>query len=358
MSTILWRPEENHLTTPHTYSILAVPRSTAGYAEMAADISAEQPIYSPEIVSGLAPLVMKWIQKQLINGNQVTLPDAVSFHVSFTGKLDSPDAPLPDSNDMLQVNVRISQPFVKEIRHQAKLERLPMTEKLPVITSTEDTKLKLADVLFAGGVLHLTGSNLDFDEENPNCGCVIEGTRSGQQKQSIYASVANSAIMLVPDIPAQDEPWQNEYTVTVTTKYTEHGTLRSGTYRRKLRSPLTVPLFGHPQPPETGILSSNEASPLVSITGGTAAAEEMLRIQALYNAQSSGLILSLLAMNEGGIAGAALPVTANGEYTLQGFSGSAVSSLNIRVDNYAALVELIRNSYTGRLVDIIDIRVE
>jgi hypothetical protein len=50
-------------------------------------------------------------------------------------------------------------------------------------------------------------------------------------------------------------------------------------------------------------------------------------------------------------------MSANGTCTLQGFSGSAVSSLSLRVNNYAALASLVRNSYAGRLVDILDVKV-
>jgi hypothetical protein len=351
-----YRIEPNPLTTPPSCRIQAVPRGTAGYDEMAADISAEQPIYSPETISGLAPLIMKWIQQRLISGDKVTLPEAFGFYISFKGRLDSPDDPLPDNDDLLQVNVRVSQPFVKEIRHQAKFERLPMTEKLPVITSAEDTKLKLADVLFADGVLKLTGSNLDFDENSPNCGCVLEGTAGGRIRQSTYASVSNSTVMLVPEIPAQVEAWQNEYTVTLTTQYSEHGTLRTGTYRRKLRSPLTVTDLGHPNR-ETGILTGGTAAaPYASVIDGTAAANEVLRVQAILDARSGQLLLNLLDMEEGGQAGAAVTAAANGDYALPGFSGSAVSSLTVRVSDYAALLSLIRNSYAGRLADILDVR--
>jgi hypothetical protein len=353
--SIQCRLEENHLTTPHSYSILVVPRDTNGYVEMAADISAEQPLYSPETVSGLAPLIMKWIQKQLINGNQVTLTDAVNFHVSCTGKLDNPDDPLPEDNTMLQVNVRVSQPFVKEIRHQAKLERLPMTEKLPVITSTQDTKLKLADVLYAAGVLKLTGTNLYFEENSPNCGCVIAGTRNGTAKQSTYASIANSSIFLVPDIPSQDAPWNNEYTVTVTTKYTAHGTPRSGTCRHKLRTPLSWDGLAHEG--GVGILTGSADVPYVTIESGTVAANEMLRIQAMIDSRNGLLMMNLLDMNEeGGQAGVAVTVMTNGDYVLPGFSGSSVSNVHLTVHEQALLVDLIKNSYSGRLVDIIDIR--
>jgi len=48
-------------------------------------------------------------------------------------------------------------------------------------------------------------------------------------------------------------------------------------------------------------------------------------------------------------AGAEAPAAANGELTLQGFSGSAVSSLTISVNDYASLKKLVHDQYSGRL---------
>jgi hypothetical protein len=39
------------------------------------------------------------------------------------------------------------------------------------------------------------------------------------------------------------------------------------------------------------------------------------------------------------------------------FGCTKPSSLSLRVNNYAALVSLVRNSYAGRLVDILDVKV-
>jgi uncharacterized membrane protein len=61
-------------------------------------------------------------------------------------------------------------------------------------------------------------------------------------------------------------------------------------------------------------------------------------------------------MSEGGKAGAAVTVTANGAVIVPGFSGSAVISLNLWVDNYAGLKEMIRSSYGGRVVDILNVK--
>uniref|UniRef100_UPI004055E8BD DUF4469 domain-containing protein n=1 Tax=Candidatus Electronema sp. TaxID=2698783 RepID=UPI004055E8BD len=313
-------------------------------------------VYNAELLRSVAPLIMDWIQQELINGWQVTLEDAFTFHPSMTGKMAGPDDPLPNANELLQVKVYAARAFVQALRQKGKLERRPMNEKLPQVTSTEDTKLKLADVLNPDGVLRLTGSNLWFDEDDPDCGCVIVGTESGTVKQSTFASIANSEILLVPDIPAQAQPWHNECSLSITTQYTEHGTPRTGLYRRRLRSPLLVDKMGHPNPPETGILSSNGASALVSIKGGTVSADERLRIQAVLDVQADRLLFSLLDMKENGETGAEAAAAANGSFTLQGFSGSAVSSLTISVNDYASLKKLVHDQYGGRLADVLDVK--
>ena len=60
-------------------------------------------------------------------------------------------------------------------------------------------------------------------------------------------------------------------------------------------------------------------------------------------------------MPEGGPAADEVSVTQNGEYILPGFSGSPVSTLEITVNNYAGLWDMIRNSYSGRLVDVLKV---
>jgi hypothetical protein len=313
--------------------------------------------YSVEDVKTMLALQERVAQKKLLNGDQVTIDGMLTIGFSFTGRLDSPDDPLPPVDECLHVNVRVLQPFLKAIRQQAHFEKLPMTEKSPVINAAEDTRLHLADVLYSKGVLHLSGSNLLFDPDAEGCECVLEGTRSGRVVQSQFGPISDSSIVLVPDIPAQDAPFNNEYTLSLSTRPTGHGSPRTGIYSRRLRSPLTLSNFGHPNPPEVGILSSNSASPLASVTGGSVAADEMLRIQAVFDIRNSVLLLSLLGMKEDGQAGEAVSVTANGEYTLSGFAGSAVSSLNVRVNDYAALLDLVRDQYYGRIVDVLDVKV-
>ncbi|XCN72061.1 MAG: hypothetical protein Q3M24_17360 [Candidatus Electrothrix aestuarii] len=76
----------------------------------------------------------------------------------------------------------------------------------------------------------------------------------------------------------------------------------------------------------------------------------------VWNEGSERLLLfSLLNMQEGGLTGGMVVVGVNGEYTLPGFTDSAVSSLDIRVNDYAALKKIVRNDYNGRLIDVLQI---
>jgi hypothetical protein len=158
---------------------------------------------------------------------------------------------------------------------------------------------------------------------------------------------------VVPEIPAQTEPWNNEYRISVSARYTAHGSLRTGSYQRLLRTPLAVVLGQN-----NGILSGAETSPLARVTGGqfsSGTAHARVRIQAAINAQDGKLRLSLLDMSEGGAAGDAVRVMHNSVCVLPGWVGSDLSSLEVTVDNLKDLVSKIREEYTGRMVDILDV---
>lgn len=357
MTPIQWQPAVNALTTPSSYKMVFLPRNVVDTPELAARMAAELPNYSAEEMRTILATRNKVVRQSLINGEQVTEENCFTYTLTFTARLESADDAPPPVDQCLQVRVHASPPFVAEVRHAAQLERLSRDKKLPLINTAEDTLLKLDNVLNPDGVLRLTGEDLAFDAENGTGECVIAGTAGGRTVQSRVNLVSNSAIMLMPEIPAQAHPWNNEYTIAVTTRYTAHGTPRTGIYERMLRTPLILSNFGHPNPPDVGILTGSAASAHVTATGGTVSAATKLRIQALQDLAQERLLFSLLDMKEGGAAGSEVIVTQNGDFTLPGFSGSAVSSLAITVNNYAGLWEMIRNSYGGRLVDVLEVRV-
>jgi hypothetical protein len=356
MATIQWRPEINALTVPQSYWIRFMPRNTAGRKDIAADIARTHPHFNEADILTILQAHDEAVQTRLVNGEQVTMEGSFSYFLSFTGRLDSADDPLPPLDDCLHVSVRVSQAFLDTLRRDGQAERLPEEKKLPLISSAQDSLLKLKDVLNPDGALLLTGDNLAFDQTAPDAGqCVIAGTQSGSIVQTRLLRVEQSEILLMPEIPAQAHPWNNEYTVSISTRYSERGTLRTGSYGRMLRSPLTVGKMGHPNPPEVGILTGKAAAAYVSVTGGSVSANETLRIQVILDQRADALLFSLLDMQEGGKTGAAVTVTANGSVTLPGFAGSAVTNLTVRVNNYAGLKEMLRNDYGSRMADVLKV---
>ncbi len=162
---------------------------------------------------------------------------------------------MPPNDEAVGIRAGFARSFTEDVQRNVHLERQPMAEKLPVITSSEDTVLGLSNVLNPSGALRFTGSDLSFHQGAADEGCVLEGTRSGRTVQSRFVSISDGEITLLPDIPDQDDSWNNEYLLSIATRYTEHGTLRTDIYRRRLRTPLTASGMDHPNPPETGILT-------------------------------------------------------------------------------------------------------
>lgn len=353
MATVLWRVVPNALTTPRSYRVLITPRNSADTEDLAADIALHHPHFNEADILTILNAEDEAVLNRLINGEQVTKTGSFSWFLSCTGRLNSPEDPLPPPDESLHINNRINPHFLEQLCRDARFERLPMQQKQPLITTARDTVLDLTDVLNPQGLLQLTGENLYFDLKQDTGTCVIAGTESGGTTQSRFGPISDSEIIVMPEIPAQSNPWNNEYTVSVSTHYTEHGTLRTGTYGRMLRTPLAVTgiSLGH----ETGILTGSATAPYVSITVGTVSADETLRIQVVQDLTGERLLFSLLDMEEQGAAGDAVAVTANGIYSLPGFAGSAVGSLEIRVDDYLALWSMIRNDYNDRLVDVLDV---
>ena len=86
MATIQWRPELNPLTTPGTWRIRFLPRNTAGLSDIAADIALDHPNYNEDLSESILNLGYEKVLLRLINGENVTFRNAVSFTLSFAGR--------------------------------------------------------------------------------------------------------------------------------------------------------------------------------------------------------------------------------------------------------------------------------
>ena len=353
---IHYRIERNPLTKPSTWRLRFMAQGTAGYNEVAARVAQKNPGSSVEQIRNHLQSGMEEVLEMVLEGMQVTLEDTLTFRPAFHARLSTPDAPLPPNEELLGLNVSVSRPFVQELQANAHLVREVWTEKIPAIQAAADTRTGLNNVLNPEGVLRLTGSNLAFDAEDPDNRCLLTGTESGSKEQAQFANITEREVLLVPHIPPQTNPWNNEYMVSITTRYTEHGSIRTGTYGGRLRTPLAVPDLDQPHPPETGILTGNAATPYTVIKGGTVTGAERLRVQVEHNLQDDLLSFRLMDMQDKGSQGLMVPVTGNGDFTLPGFAGSAVNNLEIRVNDYSALKTMVLNDYGGSLADILDVK--
>ncbi|WP_417910443.1 hypothetical protein [Candidatus Electronema sp. PJ] len=351
MASIQWKVEQNKLTTPASYRARTVAHTTLDYEGVSSAMAAR----NPQLSAGLIEFVLREFREevliQLANGNAINLENFLKFAVNFATRLPTAVAPLPPLSECLEVQVSASKTLRDDVRSAASAEKIAATEKAPMIIAVTDVTTGLENVMQSGTSIVLNGTNMYFDNTMPGAECVIEGTRNGRTVQTNFGKRANSEIIVVADYPAQTSTHNNEYLISVTTSYTENGSLRTGTYNKRLRVPLQVSIGAL----ATGILSGAEDNPLVNITGGAATASQRIRIQAVINNQDQILRISLLDMTEGGKVGDAVIINGDGGYEILGYTGSTVTYLTITVNDYAALYALVNTAYSNRMIDILNV---
>jgi hypothetical protein len=349
MATIQWRPEGNLLTNPKSYKARIMPRVTMDYAAVAEAIAARNPNFSAVAVETILRELREEVRIQLNNGNAVVLKDFCSFKTTANVRLETPSSPMPPPGSSLMTTISASRTLRDDVRTGASYEKLPATEKAPVITSIVDTHYNLPDVITAFFIMDVVGSNLQIGPDIEGSKVTITGSRNGEYNPTVFPERKPSRILFSANQSSQTDPWNNEWQVSVTTRYTENGSLRTGTYNRYLRAPLTISHSALPK----GCLSSGETAALANVTDNTG--NETIRICADVNAQDDILRFWLTGMTQDSAVGDAVIINANQAYTLTGFAGSAVTSLEVTTVNWEAIKTLVKTKYTNRMYDILNI---
>jgi hypothetical protein len=350
---IYWKPEINALTKPRSYRPRFIPRGVSDNDKIAVRMEQKNPLYTTTLTKSFLIDLAEVIYEEMLDGNVVAIAKLFFGHVDLTGRLENAEDDLQPLEKCLRTRFTPAKELNERLQNNAHTERKPADTKLPQINTAFDALLNLDDVLNPVGLLQINGENLFFDRYDGISECVLEGTREGRTVQTRFTRITAGEIQFMPDIPSQTEPWNNEYTLSLTTHYTERGTLRTGSYARMLRTPLDVRIGSNP-----GILSTGGTSPLVTVSGGSLSAEgARVRIQVLHDVQDDLLLFSLIDMQDGGHEGNEVQVAANGVYTIPGYSGGHVTSLIVTVADYATFYTLVRNTYGGRIVDILDVSV-
>ncbi|WP_417915527.1 hypothetical protein [Candidatus Electronema sp. JM] len=68
MQKVQWRPQLNALTSPQSYRAQPVPKESLGYDEMAALISAKNPLWRPGLVKSILLAERETRKAQLFSG--------------------------------------------------------------------------------------------------------------------------------------------------------------------------------------------------------------------------------------------------------------------------------------------------
>lgn len=350
MATIQWRPESNPLTNPKSYKARILHRLTMDYAAVSEAISARNPNFSAATVETILRELREEVRIQLNNGNSVALKDFCSFKTSANVRLETASSPMPAPGASLMTVISASRTLRDDVRQGASYEKLHADEKSPVITEFMNTSLGLPNVYSASyPICIMTGSNLLIGPGIAGSNLTIAGTKSTSTVITDFVERKPSKISFLSNVPSQTNSWNNEYQATVTTRYTENGSLRSGTYSSYLRCDLTISSGALPK----GILSSNENAALANVTAVTGATAN-IRICADVNAQDDILRLWMADMTQDGEIGDAVIVNDNAAYTINGYAGSLITSIEITTVDWAALKTLVKTKYLGRMYDILD----
>ena len=93
-----------------------MPKDSLGYDEIARLIALKNPVLNTGLAKSTLQLAREVIIEELINGNQVSLENFATWHLSLAARLNAPDDPLPPADEIIRVQVYASRTLADEVR--------------------------------------------------------------------------------------------------------------------------------------------------------------------------------------------------------------------------------------------------
>lgn len=315
----------NALTNPPSYSGRVVPNQILGYDQIAAQINLRNPTIPVQTAKSVLEAFANEVKIQLADGNTVNLTNFCSFVVTMPIKLETPNDPLP--SNPINISAKPSTPFKDAVKTAATYTRLPTPIKAPTISASYDSSTSVEGFVRNGWGLTIAGTNLRFDPTDATQGVFLLSQAGNDIRQENISLNDPSRLIVIPGLDPAVQPAgaaSVEHVLSVRSKYTDNGTLRTGGYGKKLRtknmiSDTNKKLF------VTGTATSGPA--VVKTYAGSAVD---CRILAQVKTDGS-LTLSIGSMT--GSFGQEMTVAANGDYTLAGLAADVV----VTVSDYEAL---------------------
>ena len=179
-------------------------------------------------VQGVVLALKDEITDILLAGNTAVLDGIASFNLTLRGSFDSPNVVVTNSNTQLNFNVTVEQPIIKRVSQEAVFSRQAITIKMPIITTFRDVATNLSDQYTAGSIVRFRGQNMKFNPQETDQG-VFFSDGSQEKRLSIYSIINDNRIdALIPSDMIGNQK------ITIRTRYTTGGNLRSGHYQREI----------------------------------------------------------------------------------------------------------------------------
>lgn len=229
--------KNNMLTPTPTYSALAKPNVSINDDELARLFNIANPSMSVTSVLSYIAGFREIVQQQLILGNSITLLNFIRIFPSIRGKLETPDDSV--GKDDLEINSVIAREMVSTVRNEISLTRLPYTEKVPSISFHSDAG---GWYNLLGNLETLSGAMMQFDASDPLQGVFLKNKFTAVvDKPTEYAiNTMGRNVFNTPVISTPTEGRENEFEISLSTRYTSNGTYRTGTYSRPVRTGKVV----------------------------------------------------------------------------------------------------------------------
>ncbi len=230
---------QNYLTNPPSYTARPIAQKTLGYDDLAAQIHLHNPTIPTATAKAVLEACREEVIRQLADGNTINLSGFVSFVTTLPVRLDQPTDDLPPNP--VDVKAKPSVVLKQEIAQQAEYLRLPYSEKAPEISAAYDTNTKLVNWIREDHGFRLDGSNIGFDGTDPTQGVFLTDADDNIVQQTNISLNNPSKIIITPDFGRNPVASPNvEKTISVRSRYTENGQLRTGEYAKHLRSTNVV----------------------------------------------------------------------------------------------------------------------
>ncbi|MCP3663971.1 MAG: DUF4469 domain-containing protein [Gammaproteobacteria bacterium] len=223
----------NYLTQPPSFSARVQPGMVLGNEQVAELINLHNPTIPVATAASVLIALQDEVVTQILAGNTVKLENFVSFVSTLPVRMEKATDDLP--TDPLDIKAKPAKPFKDTIRDQAEYERIGYEDKQPLTVATLDTMLDIQNVFRTGVGFQIEGKNIGFDPTDEEQGVFIAfpGEDTGTRVDNISLNDP-SKIICIPEF-GESSSGLVRCILTMKTKYTENGQIKSSDYARAIR---------------------------------------------------------------------------------------------------------------------------